>query len=82
MKIGFYARCMRHKCDLEIEDYDITLSSIVGLHHTRWQLSITGWYCPVARLNEEYVVDDKGSWVESSEGGPLLACEDGWWILR
>lgn len=74
MKFGITAQCLRHKCDLGIEDYDISLEEIPGVKATRWVISITGWYCPVAREKEEYRLDTNEI--------PHLVCESGWWAIQ
>ena len=68
MRIGFYARCKRHECNLEVHDYDITMDKHPTMA-TKWVLLIEGWYCPA-----DIAIAERNSAYE------MYSCKDAWWL--
>ena len=87
MKIAVFARCIMHKCNLDLEnDVQITHEGIVTVQNmTYHQFDITAWVCPTSAAmaddQDKYYVNAAGMFVESSNGSPKWICEDTWLMI-
>jgi hypothetical protein len=86
MKIAVFARCVAHRCNLELQDTQLTHNGTTMINGRAFhQFDITGWVCPEAAKAEsdqdKFYINTAGQTVESANGGPKWVCEDTWLML-